>query len=369
MSGLEIIGWGLLCAAGSGTAELVGALTSPPAPADVTGMYAEPLPSARAYALVNFNARAELGRKGTSFMDRRTSLTVVACGRALQDAGLQITDSNRRRIGVVLGTTAGSVKSSVDYAVETFTQDRPYMVNPALFPNTVMNCAAGQSAIWFGLNGINTTVAGGRLALLSVLRYCINAFRSRAADFLLAGAVDEFTPHTAWLWQSRRPTAQTLPGEGGAVFVVRPAADGAANRGQPDGEVLGVALGFCPSNADRVAAIAGCVRRALRHSGMAPRQIRFAAIGGSDCAEADSTSWRAIDEALEHSRPQRLEIDRRITGDTQSATSALELAAILALHRHDADLDGQASLLVAQNTEGAIGAAVIRGWNRGSHRR
>ncbi|MEE3922501.1 hypothetical protein V2I01_41795 [Micromonospora sp. BRA006-A] len=75
-----------------------------------------------------------------------------------------MTDDNRDRIGIVTGTTAGSVKSSVDYAAETFTQQPPYLVNPALFPNTVMNCAAGQSAIWYKLHGPNATVAGGPLA-------------------------------------------------------------------------------------------------------------------------------------------------------------------------------------------------------------
>jgi 3-oxoacyl-[acyl-carrier-protein] synthase II len=254
----------------------------------------------------------------------------------------------------------------VDYAVESFTQNPPYMVNPAFFPNTVMNCAAGQCAIWFGLNGVNATVAGGRMAFLSVLRYCVNAFRSRQADFLLAGAVGEFTPHSAWVSRLRRPDAQTPPGEGGALFVVRPAA-APANARHPDGEVLGVALAFCPEGDDRAAAIAGCVRRALSQSGMGPDRIRFAAIGGGDGEGADSVSWRAIGEALGHTRSERLRVDD-IAGDNQTSAAAIELAAILAMHRHDAGRDGQGSVLVAHNTEGAVGAAVVRGWSRGAHR-
>jgi 3-oxoacyl-[acyl-carrier-protein] synthase II len=365
---LEIIGWGLVSSAGTGSEELVGALLAVPPPVEVAGMYDEPLPTPRAYALVDFNVRAELGRKGTGFFDRRTALTVVGCRRALEDAGLQVNDGNRRRIGVVLGTTAGSIKSSVDYAIESFTQNPPYMVNPALFPNTVMNCAAGQSAIWFGLNGINATVAGGRMAFLSVLRYCANAFRGRQADFLLAGAVEEFTPHAAWLSWLRRPGARATPGEGGAVFVLRPTAGGVANTHRPDGEVRSVVLGFCPDGRDRVAAIAGCIRRALWQAGMGADDVRTAAIGGADGPQTEATSSRAISEALEGTRWQRLAVDD-VAGDNQTATGALELAALLALHRHDPRLDGQGSLLVAQNAEGAIGAAVVRGWSRAAHRR
>lgn len=352
MTGLEIAGWGLVSPAGCAAAVEVG------------GMYDLPLPTTHAHALVDFSVRAELGRKGTSFFDRRTALTVLACARALADAGLQVTDGQRHRVGVVLGTTAGSVRSSVDYAVETFTQVPPYLVNPALFPNTVMNCAAGQSAIWFGFNGVNATLAGGRVAFLSVLRYCLNAFRTGQADVLLAGAVEEFTPHTAWLSQLQRGPAGPLPGEGGAVFVLRPPGAG----GQPgDGEVRGVTLGFCPRDGDRSAAIAACVRRALHASGLDPDAVRVVAVGGAEDDDAGRTAWHAASSVLGHSLAERLRVEPD-SGDNPTAAGALELAAVLARHRDNPGADGQGAVLVAHNAEGAVGAAVVRGWSRGSHR-
>jgi len=362
---LEVLGFGLISPAGTGDGELVAALAGPPPPVDVTGMYEAPLPHPKAHALVDFNVRTELGRKGTSFYDRRTALTVVACGRALTDAAMQITDDNRRRTGVVLGTTAGSVQSAVDYAVDTFTQSPPYLVNPALFPNTVMNCAAGQSAIRLGLNGVNATVAGGRIAFLSVLRYCGNTFRARQADCLLAGAVEEFTPHTAWLSRLRR-SDNVLPGEGGAVFVLRPAGT-AANVRRPDAVVLAVTLAFCPGGGDRAAAIARCVRRSLAESGVAGDEVIMAAVGGADDEQTERASWRAVADGLGHTTWRRLDLEG-VAGDNPTATGALELAAILSLHRHDAGIDGQASVLVTQTPEGAVGAAVVRGWSRAGHR-
>jgi 3-oxoacyl-[acyl-carrier-protein] synthase II len=362
---VEIMGWSAPTQVGSDGEALVGALADPPPPAFVAGMYEPPLPAPRAHALVDFNVRAELGRKGTSFFDRRTALTVVACGRALADAGLQVTDANRHRIGVVLGTTAGSVQSSVDYAGDTFTQDPPYMVNPALFPNTVMNCAAGQSAIWFKLTGINATLAGGRLSFLSVLRYSSNSLRSRQADYLLAGAVEEFTPHNAWISRLRRD--DDLPcGEGGAVFVLRPTGT-TSHLHRPDGEVLSVVLGFCPRGNDRAAAIAGCLRKALDRCGVPGEQAHAAAIGGFDDQQSRTTGWRAVDQGLGHARAHRIELDA-VAGDNPTATGGLELAAILAMHRSDPGLDGRISVLVGQSREGGVGAAVIRGWSRDGHR-
>src|SRR6185369_14219525 len=136
-----------------------------------------------------------LGRKGTSSFDRRSALAVVACGQAIEASDIRVDDTNRRRIGIVLGTSLGSLKSMNDYTQETLRYDRPYLVEPLLFPNTVMNCAAGQAAIRYGLKGINATVAGCELAFLHALRYSRNAFRCEYADALLIGAVEEFTPH------------------------------------------------------------------------------------------------------------------------------------------------------------------------------
>jgi 3-oxoacyl-[acyl-carrier-protein] synthase II len=369
VSGLEILSCGLVCPAGGESAALAGALRQPPQPAEVTGMYPEPLPAPRAYAMVDFDVRAELGRKGTSFFDRRTALAVVGCGRALRDAGLAVTDQNRDRIGVVVGTTAGSLRSSVEYAAETFRQQPPHLVNPALFPNTVMNCAAGQVAIWFGLHGVNATLAGGPMAFLSVLRYCANLFRTRQADVLLAGAVEEFTPHTAWL--GRRPPvggrspAASLPGEGGVMFVLRSGGEKAGRR-WPDGEVLGVTLGFCPRGEDRVTAIAGCLRRALLQAGPGPDRVRFVAVGGGDRA-TEAAGWRAVGQVLPAGPAERIRVDG-VAGDTPTVAGALELAAILARHRADPELDGGRSVLVGHSPEGAVGAAVIQGWSRGPDR-
>ncbi|WP_018680560.1 beta-ketoacyl synthase N-terminal-like domain-containing protein [Actinokineospora enzanensis] len=350
MSALSISGLGLVGPAGNTPDELVSALSTPGGPVDVTGMYEAELPGALAYALPEFSTRAELGRKGTSFFDRRTALTVIACGRALADAGVAVSEEIRDRTGIVVGTTAGSVRSSVDYAVETFTQDPPHLVNPALFPTTVMNCAAGQSAIWYGLRGVNATLAGGRTAFLSVLRYCRTLLRCGRADTLIAAAIDEFTPHAAWLTQLSG--ADVAPGEGGAAFVVRGAA---AARG--DAEVLDVRLGFCPRDTDISTALGATIRGVLDRAGLAAGEITTVASG------TDDDAFKATVAALDGRAPRRLRVDE-VVGDCPTAVGAVELAALLSEHRADPARDGAVSLLVARTPEGAFGVAAVRAWSR-----
>ncbi|NUT37513.1 MAG: beta-ketoacyl synthase, partial [Hamadaea sp.] len=177
------------------------------------------LPRPEAPVIDGFDVRAHLGRKGTSFYDRSTALAVVACQQALQDGAVEVADDNRARVGVVLGTTVGSFQSTSDYSRDTLVQEKPYLVNPVLFPNTVMNCAAGQAAIRFGLRGVNATIAGGRLAFHHALRHAAMSLRRQAADIVLVGAVEEHSPHRAWAAEISSGGA-SVAGEAAGVFVV-----------------------------------------------------------------------------------------------------------------------------------------------------
>lgn len=371
MTTMAITGAGTVSAAGRTPAALAAALRGPAAsPATTENPDAEAWPGGPGLAVDGFDIRAELGRKGTSFFDRRTGLTVVACGQALADAGVEVGTLDPARVGIVLGTTAGSVRSSVDYAVDTFVQDRPYMVNAGLFPTTVMNCAAGQAAIWFGLRGVNATIAGGAMALISVLRYSANLLRTGQADLLLAGVIDELSPHAAWLARTSGLPPATYPGEGGAMFVL---SQGGGT--DPDVEVLGVAVGFSATFADRPAALGGCVRRALASAERAGADLGggVAAVWGRPTADEreDRAMWREVCRELDaagSAKPELLTTQAH-AGDCGSATAALDLTAVLGRHRDSPERDGELSMLVSHTPDGAVGAAVVRGWSRGAHRR
>ncbi|MFB7614713.1 beta-ketoacyl synthase N-terminal-like domain-containing protein [Kitasatospora sp. NPDC056181] len=364
---LAITGFGVLSGAGIGPRALAAALDAQrPEPADVSGMFEDPLPHPRAHALVDFDPRAHLGRKGTSFFDRSTALSMVACKEALADSDLAVDDDNRARVGITLGTTAGSAKSTSDYSRDTFTQDRPYLVNPLLFPNAVMNCAAGQAAIRYGLQGVNATIAGGPMAMLNVLRYSRNLIGCGYVDALLTGAVEEFSPQSAWAVQYGQAArgGDLPPGEGAAVFVVESAdAVRAADR-RMDAEVLAVEVGvFDPAEPGAVGAgLARCIRRALEAAGIPAAGVVTVATAANGMTSLDELEEAAIDAVLGAGTP-RLRV-KEATGEAFSASGAFQLAALLARHRADPARDGEISLITTRSADGAVGAALVRGWSR-----
>ena len=114
-----------------------------------------PGPFARAALIPGFNVAEVLGAKGTRAMDRLTGIVVATVGRLLDESGLWNGDGDggpvsADEVGLVLGTS-GSVQSIWDFTWDTFTGAKPYHVDPARFPNGLMNRPAGQSAIWYGL--------------------------------------------------------------------------------------------------------------------------------------------------------------------------------------------------------------------------
>ncbi|NUR59917.1 MAG: beta-ketoacyl synthase [Catenulispora sp.] len=367
---LAISGWGVLSAAGTGAQEFAGTLAgaAPSRAADVTAMFEEPLPQDRAHALVGFDVRAHLGRKGTSFFDRSTALALVACGQALADTDLEVGEANTGRVGIALGTTTGSLKASSDYSRETLVNEKSYLVNPILFPNTVMNCASGQAAIWYKLKGVNATIAGGPLAALSALRYARNAISRGYADALLVGAVEEFSPHTAWLTEQLYPEAagRVPTGEGAAVFVVEAADADRAGRRQPDAEVLALEVGeFAPPGEmpDPASGLAAVIRRALAAADVNAAAVELIVTGESGVPELDAVERDAI-AATVPGAPRLLPV-KHFTGEARAASGALQIAAVLAHHRADPARDGAVSVVTACSPDGSVGAAVLRGWSRG----
>ncbi|MGP3947297.1 beta-ketoacyl synthase N-terminal-like domain-containing protein [Streptomyces sp. 7N604] len=365
---LAVTGFGVLSGLGHGPEPLAAALAAGRSqPADVSGLFDEPLPRPDAHALVDFTVRDYLGRKGTSFFDRSTSLAMVACKAALADTDRLVDEGNRARTGIVLGTTVGSAKSTSDYSRDTFVQERPYLVNPLLFPNAVMNCAAGQSAIWYGLRGPNATIAGGPLAMLGALRYSRNLLRCGYADALLTGSVEEFSPQSAWAVHYAQSTegGSLPPGEGAAVFMVESADAVRAAGRRMDAEILAVEVGsFAPPGPDGAftEGLAACLNRALERAGVSAVEIAAVATAANGMIRQDVAEEAAIRSVLGVGVP-RLRV-KEVTGEAFSASGAFQLAALLAWHRAEPEQDGQVSVITTRTADGAAGAAVVRGWSR-----
>ncbi|MEV6113824.1 beta-ketoacyl synthase N-terminal-like domain-containing protein [Streptomyces sp. NPDC052109] len=315
-----------------------------------------PLPVKQAGLVPDFETRAVLGRKNTRSMDRATGLAVATVGMLLEDqriAGAE-PSGDGQDIGLVLGTTTGSAQSMMDFTRDSLTQDKPYLVDPARFPNTVMNCAAGQCAIWHGLRGPNTTIAGGKASGLSALGYAVRLHQCGHAETVLCGAVEEFSPQRAWLEWHARPESQGPPvlGEGCALLLVE-SAEAARRAGRPVLAEL-LTVGIRVALEDPRAALADALRTALAEAGVAAEDVWAVGLD-----TADGVSAAAVDDVFGTPAPRRISVEETI-GDTGAASAVMQVAAVLS-HAEDApEARGRVALVPSVDRDGLVGCAVLR---------
>lgn len=136
-------------------------------------------------------------------MDRTAIYAVVASALALRHAGLELSPANRERVGVLFGTFLGPADSLQEF-MRAVIIEGPEAANPALFPNTVFNAAAGQVAMHTGAVGPTSTVTAGHAAGAVALCYASDIVRRREADAMLSLGVDTLADVTVRAYRALR---------------------------------------------------------------------------------------------------------------------------------------------------------------------
>ncbi|MDT3399155.1 beta-ketoacyl synthase N-terminal-like domain-containing protein [Streptomyces sp. B1866] len=344
------------------------------------------VPYRSACLVPGFEIKQALGRKGTRSLDRATGLALSALCQLLGTGGPASgngsggPDGGERLPGVgedtglALGTSAGSVQSIMDFTRDSLVGERPFFVDPARFPGTVMNFAAGQAAIWHRLKGPNTTIAGGRATGLLALQYALRLQRAGRAAAVLCGAVEEFSSARAWLeWHARdaddeqstggadgtaaREADAAVLGEGAAVWLLEPAAAARAH-GRGIAEVAGVEFGFAAEPGDVRPVLAEVLGRLLARTGTDPAAVWAVADSGEPGARGRAER-AALADALGGREPARV-TPAACIGDTCAASAAFQVAAVLALAERGDAAPGSPALVTTVDRDGVVGAALLR---------
>ena len=139
--------------------------------------------------VTNFNPRDFISVKNMRRMDKISLMAAASARLALEDAGLQIAEGNRDRVGIILGTAFGATDITAQFLTTLFNEG-PSSVNPILVPNTVMNAAAGHTSIELGFRGVNTTVTHFAVSAENAIAYAAAEIKRGTADFIFAGGAD-----------------------------------------------------------------------------------------------------------------------------------------------------------------------------------
>jgi 3-oxoacyl-[acyl-carrier-protein] synthase II len=296
-----------------------------------------------------FDPQSYLGERNLRPIDRTSRLLLVAAGQALEASGWTDEARAQSEVGLVLGTTFCSVRTIAEFDRRGL-QLGPSYASPFDFANSVINAAAGQTAIWFGLRGLNSTISAGEASGLAAIGYAVDQIRGGRASALLSGGAEElcfesFFGHyqAGRLCGSRGEEAEhPIPFDArrngfalaeGAALVMLEDAGTAAGRGAPVlAEVLGHGAGFDPWRTPEgaVSAVARAVRLALEEAGLGPADVDCLSVSASGSVEGDR--WEALGVAAalgERAADLPVTAVKSMLGEALGASGGLQVAALL----------------------------------------
>ena len=297
----------------------------------------------------DFDPTIYMGTKGLRLLDRSTKLLVSSAKLAIQDSQFIVTEENTDDVGVSVGCTLGSIKSISDFDEVTL-REGPRYVNPALFPNTVINSPASQVSIWHKIKGFNTTISTGFTASLDAMNYAYDFIQFDRAKVIYTGAVEEMCMQTFFGFYTlqfmsgakpgttfincpfdRRRNGVTL-GEG-ACLICFEDYDHAKKRGAPiQAEVLGFGTSFDPFRIHkynpRGDGLKRSIRFALEDASVEPHEIDYICANANSTMMGDKVETEAIKEIFGE-RAYKIPVSaiKSMVGECYSVTGAFMVAA------------------------------------------
>jgi 3-oxoacyl-[acyl-carrier-protein] synthase II len=294
-----------------------------------------------------FDPEALLSRREARRMDRFTQFAVVAAAQALADSRLAISDANRDRIGVVIGTGVGGIGTLLEEAEKLRTRG-PRWVSPFLIPMMLPDTGAGQVAIQFGLRGPNMAVVTACATGANAIGEAAAMIRRGIVDAMIAGgaeagivppAVAGFNVMDAISTRNDAPQAASRPfdlhrdgfvlGEGAGAMVLE-SYDYARARGAP---ILAEVAGYAATNdAFHISApledgsgAAACMRLALADARLAAEDIGYINAHGTSTRLNDASETAAIKAVFGESAYEvPVSSTKSMTGHLLGAAGAVE---------------------------------------------
>ena len=301
--------------------------------------------------LKDFKAGDYLDRKVTQRTARFAQLAVITAGMALENAGLDLDDEDRFRVGVEMGTGIGGFDMMTTEAASYLNGGR---MHPLYATMVIPNIAAATVAMTYGLRGQNSTNTIACAASTHAIGCALRAIQHGDADVMLAAGteaslcevgVHSFNTIKALSTRNEDPERASRPfdkdrdgfvaGEGSGTLVLEELEHAQARGAHIWGEVAGVANTndafhqVAPDPTGRAPAKA--IELALRDAGVAPADIDYVNAHGTSTGLNDKAETQALKLALGDVDAHRVAISstKSMIGHLLGAAGAVEAIATL----------------------------------------
>jgi 3-oxoacyl-[acyl-carrier-protein] synthase II len=317
---------------------------------------------------VDLNASDFLSPKERKRVDRLGLFAVIGSRLSLADAGLELTDDNRIRVGAIIGTGVGPMESMEEFSRPVI-DEGPTGANPAVFPNTVYNAAGGQVAIKIGALGSASTVTAGHAAGASALCYGFDLAATDHSDAVICIGADTLTDtvldgykELGLLGGGRGDGGMALAEAGVGVLVER-LSHATARGATAYAEILGYAITSDAVGIGRLdpdgRGLERAMRLALERAGLEPDQV--VAVWSARCGLeiADTAEDAAIGRLFGSGRPPVM-APKLSLGEPMGAGAPMSVALALGgWQAGEGDASPRGPILVNSTSLGGTNFAIV----------
>jgi len=308
--------------------------------------------------VASFSAKTYLGEKNFRPLDRTSQLVAATAEMALDRSGWSVEMRGQHEVGLALGTMFCSVHTISKFDQRALVAGPAY-ASPMDFSNTVLNAAAGQTAIWHNLRGVNSTIAAGSASGLQAIIYASELIRSGRSEAILAGGADElcfesfygFNRAELLCGSNHSPGDFPIPfdkrrngfalGEGAALLMLEDAELAAERGASALAEISGQGSGFDPSRGTdsrkSVAAIARAVSLSLNDAHVTPDEIDCLSMSANGSVRTDRHEAAAVAAVL-GARANAISVTaiKSMLGETLGASGAMQVISLMEAMRDGA---------------------------------
>jgi len=302
----------------------------------------------------NFNIEDYLSAKEARHMDTFIHFGIAAGTQAFKDSGIEVTEANSERIGVLVGSGIGGLPMIEQTHQELITRGAR-RISPFFVPGSIINMISGHLSINLNLKGPNLSAVTACTTGLHSIGLAARLIQYGDADVMIAGGAEStvsplgiggFAAARALSLRNDDPATASRPwdvdrdgfvlGEGGGVVVLEEYEHAKARGARIYAEVAGFGMSgdAYHMTAPNMDGPRRCMLNAIKDAGVNSEEIGYINAHGTSTPLGDKNETQAIKAALgDHAKKLIVNSTKSMTGHLLGGAGGLEsVFTILALY-------------------------------------
>jgi 3-oxoacyl-[acyl-carrier-protein] synthase II len=294
-----------------------------------------------------FKAEDWMGPKEIRKTDRFIHYGVAAAKQAVKDSGLEITDANRDRIGICVGSGIGGI-GSIEEEVTALNKGGPRKVSPFFVPSSIINMVSGYISIDLKITGPNFAAVSACTTSVHAIGCGMRMIQGGDAEVFIAGGAEAgsspagmagFCQARALSTRNDDPKRASRPwdkdrdgfvlGDGAGVLVLEEYEFAKARGARIYGELIGLGMSGDAYHITLPPEDGNGARRAmqnaLKDAGINPEDVDYVNAHGTSTPAGDVAEATAVKGAFgDYARKLPVSSTKSMTGHLLGAAGGIE---------------------------------------------